>query len=215
MKRRTFLSAGPLSLLGLGLPVGMIFLSTKQQPDVLHWLRELAQTISAKRRAGAFFWPAGLPEQIKSTNAFLAARTYVTETAGAYFSAAKTHCFYPLMLRRSQAGLLDMLVPVFATDPDGRWQQVLVLTGFQLEALARAAAALAVTDLPLAALLLPLRAIQGSAAGFESRLGRVEMITRTQNGQAQTAIRVQHGDAVVYDVVFQSQHNLTTQSQIA
>ena len=95
MKRRTFLSAGPLSLLGLGLPVGMIFLSTKQQPDVLHWLRELAQTISAKRRAGAFFWPDGLQEQIKSTNAFLAARTYVTETAGAYFSAAKTHCFIP------------------------------------------------------------------------------------------------------------------------
>ena len=119
------------------------------------------------------------------------------------------------MLRRSQAGLLDMLVPVFATDPDGRWQQVLVLTGFQLEALARAAAALAVTDLPLAALLLPLRAIQGSAAGFESRLGRVEMITRMQNGQTHTAIKVQHGGAVVYDVVFQSQHNLTTQSQIA
>ncbi len=215
MKRRTFLSTGPLSLLGLSLPAGVLSLTTHQRQGVQHWLPDLARAMGAKRRSAAFFWPENLRGQIKTTNTFLAARGYIGEAAGAFFSAEKSYCFYPRILRRSQAGLLDMLVPILAIGPDGRWRQVLVLTGFQIEALARAAAALAATDLPIADLLLPLRPVQGGANGYESRLGRVEMITRVQNSHAYTRITVQNGGEVVYNDYFQSQHTLTTQSQIA
>lgn len=214
MKRRTFLSTAPLSLLGLGLPVGAAASLGGQKPGIRQWLLDLARAVPAKR-AAAFFWPSGLREQIDISNAFLAARGYLAEEAGAFFSVGQTHCFYPLALRRSQAGLLDLLVPVFTRDAAGDWQQVLVLTGYQIEALARATAVLSAAELPVAGLLLPVRRVAGEAGSYESRLGRVKMITRMQQGQAQTAITVRHGGAVVYDAVFQSLHTLTTQSRIA
>ncbi len=215
MKRRTFLHTGSYGLLGLGLPASAYSLTPQARSGVQHWLREFAQAVNARHRSLTLSCPAGLREQIESTNAFMAVRGYLSETAGAFFTPGQSHCFYPLVLRRAQAGLLDLLVPVFTTGPDGRWQPAKVLTGYQLEALARTAAALSNQDLPLSELLLPLRSTPGGTGGYETRLGQVQIITRIQEGQSHTAITVHTGRQLMYDTAFPSAHNLTTQVKTA
>lgn len=178
-------------------------------------MRAWAEAIGARRRPVTLFGPAALQGQIEATNAFLASCGYLSEDASVYFSPNRTHCFYPLVLRRSEAGLLDMLVPVFRVGADGSWQKVTVLTSYQIEALARAAAALSETELPLADLLLPLRLAHDGKSGYESRHGRVRINNRMRKGRAHTTITVQNGRETAYEAAFASQHDLTVQSRVA
>jgi hypothetical protein len=106
-------------------------------------------------------------------------------------------------------------VPVLARQSDRSWQTVIILTGYQVEALARAAAALAEAGQPVGDLLLPARRMQASGGGYESRSGRVEIVTRIREGRPVTAIAVYDGQRAVYEAGFPSRHGLTAQAVTA
>lgn len=211
MIRRTFLHTGAWSLLGLSLP-GSIFPAFRHQsPAVNHWLRQLVAAVGARRRSGLWGQEERLQEQVRRTNAFLAVRGYASRDSGLYFSPGRPDiCFYPLFLERAAAGLTDLLAPVLGRRPDGSWQQLVVLTGYQIEALARAAAALADRETPLAELLLPAGAVANAEGSFPTTLGSVAIRTSLHRGTATTQIVVRAGQDVIFMENFVSEHCLSS-----
>lgn len=210
MKRRNFLQTGSLGLLSLGLPANVFSLASNRQPCVQDWLRQLALAVTARRKSGAFGWPQDLKRQIEQTDAFMAGRGFFRESSGAFFCANGATCFYPLLLRRASVNLSELLVPVFNRQPDGSWKRLAVLTSYQLEALDRAAAALADQKTPIHELLLPAGAAPASGSMFSTLHGSVSMVTQLSNGLAQTEIVVREGQNVVFSESFRSQHTLSS-----
>lgn len=215
MIRRTFLHTGAWSLLGLSLP-GRIFPEFRNpSPAVNHWLRQLVAAVGARRRSGLWGLAERLQEQILRTNAFLAVRGYVSLDSGLYFSPGRPDiCFYPLFLERAAAGLTDLLAPVLARRPDGSWRQLVVLTGYQLEALARAAAALADRETPLSELLLPAGPVANAEGSFPTTRGSVAIGTSLDHGTATTQIVVRAGQNVIFTENFVSEHCLSSTSGV-
>ena len=210
MKRRNFLQTGTLGIASLGLPTGVF--SIMQQPGVQNWLRQMADAVSAHRRSDISGYSQQLLNQIGQTDAFLAGRGFERENRGAFFCADGNTCFYPLMLRRASANLTDLLVPVFNRQSDGTWKRLAVLTGYQLEALGRAATALAEqqTQTPLHELLLPAGAVPATGDTFSTLRGAITMKTQLQNGSAQTEITIYSGLQIVFTESYRSQHTLSS-----
>ena len=216
MNRRNFLHTGSISALGLSLPAGILSLDWKKSTDVHGWLQQLASATAARRRSSLFVWSQALRARMLQTNTFLAGRGYVLEDTTVYFYApAQDYCFYPLALRHRPTGLNDLLVPVLGRNAEGQWQQLVVLTGYQVEALALAAAALAEKELPLHELLLPAGFIPHDGLSYITSRGSVSMETRLHNGRATTELRVRQGTETLYDGTFISQHCLSTAATVA
>jgi hypothetical protein len=214
MNRRIFFRNGALSALALSLPG--LSLSLLSPENVGHWLRRFAAGTNVERRRLPDADEPGLRPVLETLEAQLGQRGYCRESDAVYFPAGNDQLFfYPLWLRRSAARLTDMVVPVLARQSDRSWQTVIILTGYQVEALARAAAALAEAGQPVGDLLLPARRMQASGGGYESRSGRVEIVTRIREGRPVTAIAVYDGQRAVYEAGFPSRHGLTAQAVTA
>lgn len=211
MNRRNFLHTGSLGALGLSLPAGVLSLDWQKAVNVHSWLQQLAVATGARRRSSLFVWSQALRERIQQTNAFLAKPGFVSEDSTLYFYAAgQACCFYPLVLRHHSTGLNDLLVPVMGRRPDGQWQQLVVLTGYQLEALAQAAKALAEHTLPLQDLLLPTGFAPHNGSTYATLGGSVSMKTQLHNGKATTELLVRQGTETLYAERFISRHCLST-----
>ncbi len=210
MNRRNFLHTGSLSALGLSLPTGLLSLHGIKTQNSHTWLQQLAVAVGAKRRSSMLIWSDALRTSMLQTNTELATHGFLREDTAVYFYSAQSYCFYPLVMRHAASGTTEFLVPVFGRRSDGQWKKLLVLTSFQIEALAHAATALAGQELPLQELLLP-----AGFAAFQGRTyGTVEgsVVTHTQlcNGRSSTDLQVLRGGKTLYTSTIQSQHCLST-----
>lgn len=214
MIRRSFLQTGSLGLLGLTLPASVSAAISQRATGVANWFQQLATFSGAFRRTAFWGHPPALQQQIHRINAQLAVNGFVSRDASLFFYPDQpAFCFYPLVLRRASAGLTDWAVPVLRQNPDGSWQQVVVLSGYQLEALARASAALADQEATINELLLPAGSPVG--ASIPTRRGCVVIETRIQQGSVITSISVQDKGIVVYSDQFVSEHCLSVSKSVA
>lgn len=215
MKRRDFLQTSAFGLMGFGLPAGVFSLIGKQHSGVQQWLSQLTAATGARKRSALLGQPESLLKQVRQTNDFLARRGFVSLNSSLFFYPNGDYCFYPLVLRHASAGLTDFLVPVLGRQSDGSWRQVLVLTGYQLEALARAAGHLATSETPLHELLLPTGPIGDTAGVFPTTRGTVQVDTRLSGGSAHTQVTVTAGRTPVFSEKFASEHSLSSSASIA
>ena len=207
MKRRFFLQTSTLGIAGLGLPAGAFSL-VKQHEGVRAWFRLLVDTAAARHKSNLSGHSAQLAELVVQTDAFLDARGFERENSGAFFCAGNNTCFYPLILRRASASLTDFLVPVFHRQPDGAWKRLAVLTGYQLEALGRAATALSEQTIPPHELLLPAGPSPADGSTYQTLRGAVTMKTQLQYGSAQTEITIYSGQQIIFTEKYRSRHTL-------
>lgn len=207
MKRRTFLQTSTLGLAGLGLPAGASSLM-QQQEGIQAWFRQITDAVQARRKSNLSGCPPQLTNLILETDTFLAGRGFEREINGAFFCADGNTCFYPLLLRRATAGLSDFLVPVFNRQPDGAWKRLAVLTGYQLEALGRAASALAEQPIPPHELLLPAGPSPADGSTYQTLRGAVTTKTQLQYGSAQTEITIYSDQQIIFTENYRSRHTL-------
>jgi hypothetical protein len=209
MKRRNFLQTGTFGIASFGLPTAA-FSILQQQQGVHTWLRQLAEAASARRRSDLSGCPQQLIDLIGQTDVFLAGCGFERESRGTFFCAGGNTCFYPLLLRRASVNLTELLVPVFHRQTDGAWKRLAVLTGYQLEALGRAATALAEQHKSLQELLLPAGAIPATGDTFNTLRGAVTMKTQLKYGSAQTDITIYSGTEIIFTESYRSQHTLSS-----
>ena len=212
MKRRVFVQSAAISAFGLSLKPGFVPFSLFQSSGVQQWLRALVVATSAKRRSSALVGRESFEALTATLNAYFSKRGYHAEHTGFYFyNEQERCCFYPLKLQHSVAGLCDMLVPVLTRDSDGSWRHINTLTGYQVEALARAAKALADHPTPLQHLLLPANGPSRVPAhiGFGSEKASIAFSTSLQDGIAKTSISISDHGQVIFKDTFISRHCLT------
>ncbi|HNE28239.1 MAG: hypothetical protein U0U46_18335 [Saprospiraceae bacterium] len=208
MIRRSFLQTGALGLLGLSLPSGVSAAIFQPAPNATNWFGQLVSLVGACRRTPFLMHPRALRNQIHQTNTLLAATGFNSRDSSLFFYPDQTDfCFYPLLLHRASAGLVDLLMPVLGQNADGSWRQIAVLTSYQMEALVRASAALAAYDAPMAEFLLPAGPLAG--ASIPTKRGRVEIETCLENGTAITRISVEERGNVIFSDKFVSEHCLS------
>lgn len=196
-----------MSIAGLGLPAGAFSLLQPQE-GVQAWMRRIVDAVSARRKSNLSGCPRQLADLILETDTFLAGRGFEREISGAFFCADGNTCFYPLLLRRATAGLNDFLVPVFNRQPDGAWKRLAVLNGYQLEALGRAASALAEQPIPPHELLLPAGPSPADGSTYQTLRGAVTMITHLKYGSAQTEITIYSDRQIIFTENYRSRHTL-------
>ena len=212
MKRRTFVRTAALSAFGLSLKPGIAPFAFLHTTGVQQWLRSLVAATSARRRSGALVAAESFRELTNSLNTYFSKRGYEADHSEFYFyNEQESCCFYALKLQHSAAGLSDVLVPVLTRSSDGAWQHVNTITGYQLEALAVAAKALAEHPTPLQQLLLPgnKRGSIPAHIGFSSEQADVAISTRLQGGKAETSIAISDKGQVIFNRTFASRHCLT------
>lgn len=214
MKRRIFLQTGTFGLISLGVPsVVSAAVSSSPFSGVSDWFRQLTAITGAQRRSAVGAQPKTLRQAMENINAFWARQDFESRDSSLFFcySGQATCCFYPLVLRRAAAGLTDFLTPVLEERPDGSWRTLVVLSGYQLEALARASIALAkqTEDSPLADLLLPAGPVNMRDGSIPTRRGKIFIETQLQKGEAFTQVQVQENGQVVFSEKFVSAHCLS------
>lgn len=215
MNRRNFLHTGSLSALGLSLPAGMLALELKKTQTVHSWLQQLAVAAGTRRRSSLLIWSKSLREQMLQSNTYLADRGFLREDSALYFYGPdQKYCFYPLVLRHRSTELTDLLVPVFGQRPDGQWQQIIVLTGYQIEALAHAATGLQEQTLALHELLMPTGFAPVNGLEYSTRQGSVSTRTQLHRGVATTVLTVRRGAEILFSETRRSQHCLRSRPTV-
>jgi len=214
MKRRIFLQTGAFGLIGLGVPsVVSAAVSNSPFAGVSNWFHHWVTVTGAQRRSVAGVPSEVLRQTIENINALWVRQDFDPRDSSLFFcnSGPATRCFYPLVLRRAAAGLTDFLTPVLEECPDGSWRTLVVLSGYQLEALARASIALAkqTEELPLTDLLMPAGPVDMRDGSIPTRRGKIFIETQLQKGEAFTQVQVQENGQVVFSGKFVSAHCLS------
>jgi hypothetical protein len=211
MKRRDFVQSAIVTAIGLPLIPGTS-LSVFQENGVQQWFHFLISATSAKRQSHPLQGRASFETATASLNAYFSKRGYQALSSDFYFyNDQQQCCFYPLKLQHSAAGLCDMLIPVLTRDSGGAWHHVNTITGYQLEALARAARALAEHPVPLQHLLLPASGPSRVPAhiGFGSEKAMVACSTKLKSDIAETNISISVDGQMIFNDTFISRHCLT------
>ena len=202
--------------MGLSLPAGILALDWKKTPTVHCWLQQLAIAAGTRRRSSLLIWSVSLREQMSQSNAYLAARGFLREDSALYFYGSdQNYCFYPLVLRHRLTGTTDLLVPVFGRRADGNWQQINVLTGYQIEALAYAATALAERELPVDKLLMPAGFAPFNGLEYRTHQGTVSTRTQLHKGAASTVLTICQGTDILFSETILSRHCLRSTPTLA
>lgn len=213
MKRRTFVQTGVAGALGLALqPAGLRFLTPNQQ-GIHSWLNQFAESMQSRPiRASRVLSNTEL-QMTESLDAYFSKRYFQRESSRLYLVANTdfSQFFYPVFLRHASAGLCDILVPVFIKKDDDTWRHIGTFTGFQVEALARAAAMLKGADLK--ALLMPIEpgVTEGPVYSYKTRTGSVSISTVVK-GKGTTSMQVYSGGQLVLEENFGSDHCLNSGS---
>lgn len=212
MKRRTFVRSAAISAFGLSLNPFKNSIFNFQATRAHQWLGALVSATLAKRRSGPSVGSGSFQELSGTLNAYFAKRGYKADHSGYYFYNGGYCCFYPLKLEHSASGLSDVLVPVLAHSTDGSWRHINTFTGYQMEALARAADALADYPVPLQQLLLPATGgrVNHALGAYRSQHADVTMATRIKDGKAETDISISDAGRVFFKDTFVSKHCLTS-----
>lgn len=213
MKRRNFIRNTGVGALSLGMFAPDIIASPliSQGNSSAHWLRELGWALSGKRRTNARLSPESFAQITNATNDLFAKRGYQHgHDALCFFGAQEAWCFYPLIKRHTAFGTPPFVVPVFQRQGDS-WHLVIVLDGFEVEAISRASQALTEHDpAALQNLLIPTgkAAPYQGATAYKTRDGLVAIKTIQRGGKAQTTCTITGHEGKVFSETFASRHCL-------
>jgi len=211
MKRRTFVQSGVASALGLALQPTFLPLNITDKQDIHSWLRQFSKSIQSRH-----FWAQRIVsgpdlQKMNALNQYFAQRFFHRENSSVYMidNTDVSHLFYPVYLRHAQAGVCDVLLPVFTRRSNQSWQYTGTFNGFQLEALAHTAARLKEQAAYMGALLLPVSPgkTEGPVFTYTSALGSVSISTIVRE-EATTTVRVFQGNNLLLEDSFVSRHCL-------
>lgn len=212
MKRSTFFRTTALGALGLGLQPSFAAVPFFQGNSAQQWISRLRSALNVKFRMSAKFSPESLSIQVARQSDFLEKHGFIAGNEKiCFFGENETFCFYPAVFRHDTSGTTEMLLPVFFRNSEGVWSHQQTLTGFQLEALCRAADALSGRPEPLYALLMP--SLNSGGAGspntFQTLEGSVGITSKVLEGKVQTRCVVHGRNGLVFDETFVSVHCLS------
>ncbi len=212
MERRTFVQTGVAGALGFVFQPNVSPLLSPVRNDIHLWFNQFCKLIQARRYWSPRVLTSDDLHAKEALDAYFSQRFFQRESNSIYVhsGAKSSYFFYPVYLRHAQVGITDVLLPVFMRQQNQSWQRIGTFTGFQIEAMARAAVALHEQGLNVADLLLPVSVGKpdGAAFQYETRMGSVSISTLVQQ-KASTSIRVQQDDGKpVLEMSFQSQHCL-------
>jgi hypothetical protein len=210
MKRSTFVRATSVGLFALGILPELSAINGQAKITPKLWMRQLVDATAARRRSGPLTGAASFREEIRNLRSYFAERGYLPENNSFYFYHENERCcFFDVCLRRDRIGLVDVLLPVLYRDDAGKWGHLTTLSGFQLEALAKASAQLSVQQAPLAHMLLPTPSAVALTGGmFQSATGIVNTTTKIDRNGVRTSITITSNDRIVLDETFESGHCL-------
>lgn len=211
MERRTFVQTGVAGALGLSLrPAGLSLLAPDHN-NVHAWLRQFSDSLQSKRIRGTRVLSDSDLRMMESIDQDFAQQHFHREDAQVYLASNNefSYLYYPVFLRRKSAGLCDLLVSVFTKKEGDNWRKMATFSGFQIEALARAASLLEGQD--ARALLLPVGgfAAEGAVHSYRTEKGSVAIST-VLKGSSTTSIQVHKEGKLVVEETFSSQHRLTS-----
>jgi len=211
MKRRNFIRNTVVGAIGLGISTPELIASplTFQSASVATWLRELGWALTGRRRTKARVAPESFAQITSATNDLFAKRGYYPENeALCFFGEQEEWCFYPLTMRHTAFGTPPFVAPVFRRQGDN-WQLVIVLDGFEVEAISKASRALVNMDSAvLPNLLIPTGRAGAYPGGmaYKTRDGLVAIKTVQRGGKAQTTCTVTGREGKIYNETFVSRH---------
>ncbi len=211
MKRRTFVQTGVAGALGLALqPAGLHFL-TPNQDDVQSWLLQFSKSIKSRPVWGVRVLSDTDLQMTESLDSYFSKRFFQRESKQVYLVANTelSYFFYPVFLRHASARLCDILLPVFMRQSEGAWRHIGTFTGFQVEALARAAAIL--KDREIGPLLLPVApgVTEGPVYSYKTRTGSVSISTVVKE-KGSTSMRIYSDGQLLLEENFGSAHCLNS-----
>ncbi len=211
MKRRTFVQSGVVSAFGLALQPSVSPLSILEEHNIHAWLRQFSTLTQSRRFSVLRIASSSDVQQMDVLDTYFAKRFFHRENNSVQVisNTEISHLFYPVYLRRATAGLCDILLPVFTRRADQPWQHTGTFTGFQVEALVRAAARLKEQVNTLEGLLLPVypATTDGAFFSYKSQLGSVSIST-TVKEKATTTIRIYRENALLLEETYVSKHCL-------
>ena len=211
MKRRIFVRNAALGAFSLGIftPGVLPFLGKAPSGAATQWLQQLALELNARRRSTARVAPESFTEVTYAATNYFAKKDYHSKSETFYFLGDQdSWCFYPVYLGLVASVGADMLVPVFHRDAANNWHLVKTLSGFQVEALARASQSLeGYTPAELQDLLMPVIAGKDQGLlGFCTRKGMVQLKTSILDGSTQTSCSIHSGSEELFRETFNSRH---------
>ncbi len=211
MKRRNFIRNAAVSAIGLGFYTPDVLANplTFKGDSVAHWLREFGWALSGRRRFKAKIASDAFEQITSATNDLFAKRGYrLGSDALCFLGEQENCCFYPLILRHTAFGTPPFVVPVFHRQKDS-WSLVVVLDGFEVEAISRASVALK-DNAPsvLHNLLIPTEKAKPylGASAYKTQDGLVAIKTVQSGGKAQTTCTVIGREGKVFSETFVSRH---------
>lgn len=207
MKRRSFLQKGILGTVCLGNPIASTLMANNSAEDIRTWFRTVCDAFSARCRTQI---PASLQQLADQSEAYLNNMGYDRDRKGIYFCADGQTGFFPMLLRKARSGMTELAVPVFIRQADNTWKQVLVLNGYQIEALCLASQKIVDEKTPIAELLVPAGIQPVDGFRWNTRSGSVTMMTVLKSGEVQTDMNVYSGNRIVFSERIFSKHTLTS-----
>ena len=211
MNRRNFVRNTAVGAISLSVSPPQIFGSSLvfQSGAMSRALQQLGRALSGRRRSAARLAPENFAQLTGVTDQYFAQRGYKGGNETIYFFGEREDwCFYPLFLHHRVFDHPPMVVPVFHYGEDG-WYLVIVLDGFEIEAICRASLALKDRD---AAVLQDLLIPTGKAGpyvgstAYKTREGMVAVKTVHRGGKAQTTCTIVGRDEKVFSETFDSKH---------
>lgn len=211
MKRRSFVQTGVAGAVGLALqPAGLRFLSPGQD-HIQTWLNQFSKSLNCRRIWGPRLLSDTDLRMMESLDSYFSKRYFQRESKQVFVieNSAFSYLFYPVYLRNSSAGLCDILLPVFIRSSDKSWHHIGTFTGFQVEALAKAAGLL--NGQEIASLLLPTAAgtTDGPVYTYKTRAGSVSISTVVKE-KGNTDLRIYKAGELLLEERFPSAHCLNS-----
>ena len=214
MDRRSFIRTGVFSAAGIGLANENLLKLLHNTAHPNSWIGRFARILHAEHLASPKFLSSADHTLLEETDRYFAQRGYQQENNRFYYCSESDACFfYPLYLRNSHAGLIDILLPVYRRNSNGNWQLAATLTGFELEAMIHVADNITDPEIDLRALLMPEIAAtkrdNKEDHRISTQLGSIAVRTRLTALSASTEINVTTATATIFSGSFISRHNLT------
>lgn len=211
MKRRFFVRSVAVSAVGVGVIPSQLTAMVNPAHLLVRSIRQLASLLKAAERDKSSCGSAQLKRLIQQTNERYAALGFRESGSSCFFSGHNSYCYYPLAYHHPSVGTLEVLLPVFHRDSEGQWKLLKTFSGFQIEALAKAASAISDSGSgQLHDLLFPVNRepVVGIGGKYYTKSGTVQIVTTCISGNGHTTCTVQGTDGVEYTESFKSRHAL-------
>ncbi|GAB3181264.1 hypothetical protein GCM10027291_50190 [Telluribacter humicola] len=215
VKRRTFLSASAVSLVGAlkASAIPLNFLPLQHQ-----WLTSYLEVIGATSVNRLLTTDQELDSQLQANAQSFYSLGYKAFGSTLYYTSKDKVALYPLALHSPSAGIIDLTVLFFRNDAstDYTWKYTHTFSGFELEAIAQA-----INQLPAQpeeqeaiAMFVPIYELphQRKPYKFKTASGHIELIVKIEEGKNTMDFKLVRDNSLLVATRFTSRHSLCCNS---